>query len=88
MAEEAKVILRKDDNLYEGEIIGFLSKRILVSDEENEYRSHEHHCLRMSVLKDGSLHFCDCNNGSSIYFFADQLEHLQKALEVALKQRG
>lgn len=87
MAEETK-ILRKDDKLMEGEIIAFFSKRIVVSDEENEYRSYESDNVRVAVGKDGHLSLSDYNREGFIYFYADQLEHLQKALEVALKQRS
>ena len=87
MAEETK-ILRKDDKLMEGEIIAFFSKRIVVSGEENEYRSYESDNVRVGVGKDGHLSLSNYNGEGFIYFYADQLEHLQKALEVALKQRS
>lgn len=87
MAEETKVF-RKDTELYDSEIIAFFSKRVFVSDEEGEYRSYESDNVRVSVGKDGHLYLSDWNRDGSIYFYADQLEHLQKALEVALKQRS
>lgn len=87
MAEETKVF-RKDCELYDGEIIAFFSKRVIVSDEENEYRSYESDNVRVSVGKDGHLSVSDWNRDGSVYFYADQLEHLQKALEIALKQRS
>lgn len=87
MADETKVF-RKDDDLTSNEIIAFFSKRVVVSDEEGEYRSYESDSIRVSVSKDASLHISDYNREGFIYFYADQLEHLQAALEVALKQRS
>lgn len=87
MAEETKVF-RKDCELYDGEIIAYFSKRVQVSDEEGEYRSYESGNIRVSVGKDGHLGVSDWNRDGSVYFYPDQLEHLQKALEVALKQRS
>lgn len=87
MTQETK-ILRKDDKLREGEIIAYFSKRIVVSGEEDEYRSYESDNIRAAVGKDGHLSFSDYNREGFIYFYADQLEHLQMALEVALKQRS
>jgi|GEM_PF-6547204 len=87
MAEETKVF-RKDDELMSGEIIAFFSKRVVVSDEEGEYRSYESDNVRVSVGKDGSLHLSNYNGERFVYFYPDQLDHLQKALEVALTQRS
>jgi hypothetical protein len=81
-------VFRKDCELYDGEIIAFFSKRVVVSDEEDEYRSYESDNVRVSVGKDGHLSVSDWNRDNSVYFYADQLEHLQKALEIALKQRS
>ena len=87
MAEETKSFT-KNDKLREEETMAFFSKRVVVSDEEDEYRSYESDNIRLSVKKDGSLCLSDQNGEGFIYFYADQLVHLQKALEVALRQRS
>ena len=87
MAEETKVF-RKDCELYDGEIIAFFSKRVVVSDEESDYRSYESDNVRMSVGKDGHLSVSDWNHEGSVFFYANQLDHLQVAIEIALKQRS
>lgn len=87
MADETKVFT-KDCELYEGEILAFYSKRVVVSGEENEYRSYESDNIRICVGKDGHLSVSDWNRDGSVYLYPDQLDHLQKALEVALKQRS
>ena len=87
MSEEIKVF-RKDDRLSSDEILAFFSKRVIVSGEESEYRSYEETNIRLSVDNDASLNISDQHGRSFVYFYADQLDHLQAALEVALKQRA
>ena len=87
MTEEIKSFT-KNDGLREGETMAFFSKRVVVSDEENEYRSYVSVSIRLSVNKDGSLCLSNQNGEGFIYFYADQLVHLQKAIEVALRQRS
>ena len=87
MTEETKSFT-KNDKLLENETMAFFSKRVVVSDEENEYRSYVSVSIRLSVNKDGSLCLSNQNGEGFIYFYEDQLVHLQKALEFALKQRS
>ena len=87
MTEEIKSFT-KNDGLQEDETMAFFSKRVVVFDEENEYRSYVSVSIRLSVNKDGSLCLSNQNGEGFIYFYGDQLVHLQKALEFALKQRS
>ena len=87
MTEEIKSFT-KNDGLRKDETMAFFSKRVVVSDEEDEYRSYESNNIRLSVKKDNSLCISDQNGEGFIYFYEDQLVHLQKALEFALKQRS
>ena len=87
MTEEIKSFT-KNDRLQGDETMAFFSKRVVVSDEENEYRSYVSVSIRLSVNKDGSLCLSNQNGEGFIYFYEDQLVHLQKALEFALKQRS
>ena len=87
MTEEIKSFT-KNDRLQGDETMAFFSKRVVVSDEENEYRSYVSVSIRLSVNKDGSLCLSNQNGEGFIYFYKDQLVHLQKALEFALKQRS
>ena len=87
MTEETKSFT-KNDKLLENETMAFFSKRVVVSDEEDEYRSYESGNIRLSVKKDGSLCLSNQNGEGFIYFCKDQLVHLQKALEFALKQQN
>lgn len=86
MAEEVKVF-KKDCDLYKGEASALFSKRVVVSGEENEYRSYESDNIRMSAGEDGHLSISDWNRDGSVYLYPDQLEHLQEVLFAALKNR-
>jgi len=87
MTEEIKSFT-KNDRLQGDETMAFFSKRVVVFDEENEYRSYVSVSIRLSVNKDGSLCLSNQNGEGFIYFYEDQLVHLQKALEFALKQQN
>jgi len=87
MTEEIKSFT-KNDGLRKDETMAFFSKRVVVSDEEDEYRSYVSGSIRLSVEKDNSLCISDQNGEGFIYFYENQLVHLQKALEFALKQRS
>jgi hypothetical protein len=61
---------------------------VFVGDEAQDYRSYEANNIRMYVNKDGSLCLSDYNSEGFIFLYPDQLEHLKKALDVAIKQRA
>lgn len=63
------------------------SKRVVVSDEENDYRSYESDNVFISVSEDGSVYFSDYNREGGVYIYPDQLEHFIYALDVAKRKR-
>jgi hypothetical protein len=86
MAEETKVFT-KNDELSEYEVYAVFSKRVVVSGEEQEYRSYESDNIRIAVKSDGALSVSNYNGEGFVYLYPDQLDHLQKALEAAIRQR-
>lgn len=63
------------------------SKRVVVSDEENDFRSYESDNVYISVSEDGSAYLSDYNREGGVYIYPDQLEHFIYALDVAKRKR-
>lgn len=82
---EIKVILR--DNKDSDEVFSANSLRISVGDESEDYRSYVADEIKICVTEDGALFFSKESAESFIYFYPDQLDHVAKALNIALKQR-
>jgi hypothetical protein len=87
MASETKVFFKLEKPSKE-KVFSGSSKRVRVSGEEDEYRSYEEHNIGMWANQDGAIGLTDWNGEGMIYLYPDQLEHLQKVLEVALSQRS
>lgn len=87
MAIETKAYCNTD-KLGKDEVLAFFSKRVQLGDEADDYSRYESDNIRLAVGTDGNLWISDYSRDSAgIYFYPDQLEHLQTALEAALKQR-
>lgn len=86
MAIETKAYCR-DDRLRKDEACAFFSKRVHLGDELDDFSRSESDCIRIAIGTDGSLVLNDQNGSGSVYFYPNQLEHLQTALEMALKRR-
>lgn len=70
-----------------GRVFQGTSKRIIVSEEEDDYFTRNSHSINLRVLQDGALSLADFTGESFLYFYPDQLEHLKQALEIAFSHR-
>ena len=87
MASETKVFFKLEKPEKEKVFVGS-SKRVRVSGEEDEYRSYEESNIGMWANQDGAIGLTDWQGEGMVFLYPDQLEHLQKVLEVALSQRS
>jgi hypothetical protein len=88
MAVEIKTYLKikeldKDDNC----IFSASSMRVSIDSEEYDYRSYILSNIHIKVYEDGELSLYDYDRDHFTHFDTDQLEHLQKAVEIAIEQR-
>jgi len=70
---------RDADAVFEG-----YSKRAVVRGEEDDYQSFMETNTHISVMKDGALVLSDEQGESFIYFYPEQLIHLERALDIAI----
>ena len=72
-------------NTSDSEAFAGSSKMVVVFGEEQDYRSYVECDIRISVKHDGALTVQNVNNDTIVYFYKEQLPHLKKALDIALK---
>lgn len=88
MSEINKVYFKPDTKLDDGDVFSGHSKRVALGDEGNDYYNYESSDIHICVLGDGALSLSNCRDDGHVYLYPDQLEHLQKALEIAIQQRS
>jgi hypothetical protein len=87
MVGEMKVFFKLEKPEEEKVFVGS-SKRVMVFGEDGDYKSYEEHNIGMWANQDGAIGLTNWNSDGMVYLYPDQLEHLQKVLEVALSQRS
>lgn len=80
--EKIKVVWRQDKTGTE-EVFRGASIRVNIREDYSSYQSN---LIEIAIGEEGSIHFSDDVAESSIYFYPDQLEHLERALRIAKKQ--
>ena len=88
MAEGKTKIYLAERNTAVDEIFAGSLKRVTVFGEEQDYRSYVESDILISVKDNGALVMSNMNNESIIYLYPEQLPHLKKALDIALKRCG
>ena len=84
--EEIKTYFTEIDkeNLRGNHVFQGRSKRTMVHGEESDYQSFIETNICITVFKDGALSLTDQAGERSIYFYPEQLKHLEEALSIAL----